>query len=432
MAVESTDIVFAIDSIPAIFAITQNHFIVYTSNIFAMLGLRAMYFAVASFMQSFHYLHYGFASIIMILGIKMLVSEVYQVPVTISLMLIVVILMASVIASLLRPRAEDLKRILQRSQRLGLMSFRHLLLLENVFQLDRLQVREAMRPRARVRVLRATAPWEENRRTMVETRFSRYPLVDGTDANPLGIVHVKDLLHRDVKPDSPEAWRTLARPAVTVREDALLEDLLMTLKTGRQPLAVVTDKAGQWTGLVTLKDVIEEIIGRVSDEFEPASTVPLVSLTAERVTFGLEAQSIDEGIARAMNVTNGSKLPARVARSIAANGRLTSTYVGNGLAVAHGVSEPSTNRSRFSVGRTTGSHWTESSASTASSWCSCRCACSKPRARASTAWCRCWRANTCGSVYSRQRTRTQLWRRCAKGSRWPLTDSERFVWHFPP
>jgi CBS domain containing-hemolysin-like protein len=65
----------------------------------------------------------------------------------------------------------------------------------------------------------------------------------------------------------------LARPAVTVREDALLEDLLMTLKTERQPLALVTNKAGQWTGLVTLNDVIEEIIGRVSDGFEPASTI---------------------------------------------------------------------------------------------------------------------------------------------------------------
>jgi tellurite resistance protein TerC len=339
LAIESSDIVFAVDSIPAIFAITQDHFIVYTSNIFAMLGLRAMYFAVAGFMRSFHYLHYGFASIIMILGIKMLVSDAYHVPVTISLMLIIFILMGSMIASLLRPRAEDLKRILQRSQRSGLMSFRHLLLLENVFQLDRLQVREAMRPRARVWVLRATARWEENRRTMVETRFSRYPLVDGTDANPLGIVHVKDLLHRDVKPDSPEAWKALARAAVSVREDALLEDLLMTLKTERQPLAFVTDKAGRWTGLITIKDVIEEIIGRVSDEFEPASSMPLASLSPERVTFRLEAESIDEGIARTMQVGNGSQLRSGVARSIAAHGHVTSTYVGSGLAVAHGVSD---------------------------------------------------------------------------------------------
>jgi tellurite resistance protein TerC len=187
LAIESSDIVFAVDSIPAIFAITQDHFIVYTSNVFAMLGLRAMYFAVASFMRSFHYLHYGFASIIVILGIKMLLSDVYLVPVTLSLVLIVLILMASMIVSLLRPRAEDLKRILQRSQRLGVLSFRRLLLLENVFQLEKLRVREAMRPRARVHVLRADARWEANRRLMVETRLSRYPVVDTTD-RPLGIV----------------------------------------------------------------------------------------------------------------------------------------------------------------------------------------------------------------------------------------------------
>ena len=112
----------------------------------------------------------------------------------------------------------------------------------------------------------------------------------------------------------------------------------MTLKTQRQPLAVVTDKAGQWTGLVTLKDVIEEIIGRVSDEFEPASATPLAFLSPERVTLSLEAESIAEGVARTMNVGNGWQLPARVARSIAAGERVTSTYVGNGLAVAHGVS----------------------------------------------------------------------------------------------
>lgn len=85
--------------------------------------------------------------------------------------------------------------------------------------------------------------------------------------------------------------------------------------------------------------MIEEIIGRVSDEFEPASSMPLASLSPERVTLRLEAESIDEGVARTMNVGNGSQLPARVARSIAANGHVTSTYVGNGLAVAHGVSD---------------------------------------------------------------------------------------------
>jgi tellurite resistance protein TerC len=140
LAVESSDIVFAIDSIPAVFAITQDNFIVYTSNILAMLGLRAMYFAVASFMRSFHHLHYGFASIIIILGVKMLVSHIYHVPVTVAVVLVVIILMGAVIVSLLRPRSEDLKRMLQRSQNLGIMPFRRLLVFENIFQLGQLRV----------------------------------------------------------------------------------------------------------------------------------------------------------------------------------------------------------------------------------------------------------------------------------------------------
>ena len=109
IAIESSDIIFAVDSIPAIFAITPDPFIVFTSNIFAMLGLRALYFAVSGFMQMFHFLHYGFASIITILGVKMLLSEVFEVPIAVSLVLIVFILLMCVIVSLLRPRRADLK-----------------------------------------------------------------------------------------------------------------------------------------------------------------------------------------------------------------------------------------------------------------------------------------------------------------------------------
>ena len=103
LAVESSDILFAVDSIPAVFAVTREPFIVYSSNIFAMLGLRALYFAVAGFMQSFHYLHYGFASIIVILGVKMLLSDAYPVPIAASLALIGLILIAAIVASILKP-----------------------------------------------------------------------------------------------------------------------------------------------------------------------------------------------------------------------------------------------------------------------------------------------------------------------------------------
>ncbi len=104
LAIESTDIIFAVDSIPAIFAITSDPFIIYTSNIFALLGLRALYFAISGFMNRFYFLHYGFASIIIILAIKMLISDIYQIPILLSLALIIFILSLCIMISLFRPR----------------------------------------------------------------------------------------------------------------------------------------------------------------------------------------------------------------------------------------------------------------------------------------------------------------------------------------
>jgi tellurite resistance protein TerC len=102
LLIETTDVIFAVDSIPAILAITQDPFIVYTSNVFAILGLRALYFALAGIMQMFHYLHYGLATILMFVGSKMLLADVYKVPLGVSLGVIFATLTIAVIASLLR------------------------------------------------------------------------------------------------------------------------------------------------------------------------------------------------------------------------------------------------------------------------------------------------------------------------------------------
>jgi tellurite resistance protein TerC len=123
IAVESTDIVFTTDSVPAIFAITPDPFIIFSSNILALIGIRSLYFAVAGLMRNFHFLHYGFASILVMLGTKMLLSHVVQVPIALSLVLIVFILLSCVIISLLRPRKADLKRIFGRTAELGLIPF---------------------------------------------------------------------------------------------------------------------------------------------------------------------------------------------------------------------------------------------------------------------------------------------------------------------
>jgi tellurite resistance protein TerC len=104
LVVETTDVIFAVDSIPAILAITLNTFVVYTSNVFAILGLRAMYFALAGMLEVFHYLHYGLAVILMLVGAKMLVSNYVEIPTTVTLSIIGVVLAVSVAASLLKPR----------------------------------------------------------------------------------------------------------------------------------------------------------------------------------------------------------------------------------------------------------------------------------------------------------------------------------------
>ena len=104
LVVETTDVLFAVDSIPAILAITLDAFIVYTSNVFAILGLRSMYFALAGMMELFHYLHYGLSLVLIFVGGKMLVSHYYQVPTELALGIVAGILIISVVASILHPR----------------------------------------------------------------------------------------------------------------------------------------------------------------------------------------------------------------------------------------------------------------------------------------------------------------------------------------
>lgn len=104
--VEVSDLIFAIDSIPAIFAVTKDPFIVFTANTFAILGLRAMYFLLADISDRFHLLGYGLAVIVTLVGVKMLLMDVYKVPILWMLGSVAVILTVSIVASLLSPRSQ--------------------------------------------------------------------------------------------------------------------------------------------------------------------------------------------------------------------------------------------------------------------------------------------------------------------------------------
>jgi tellurite resistance protein TerC len=102
--VETTDLIFAVDSIPAIFAVTQDPFIVYSSNVFAILGLRALYFLLAEVIDRFHYLKLGLSVVLVFVGLKMLAADVYKVPVGVSLAVIAGVLGVAVAASWFWPR----------------------------------------------------------------------------------------------------------------------------------------------------------------------------------------------------------------------------------------------------------------------------------------------------------------------------------------
>jgi TerC family integral membrane protein len=104
LIVETTDVVFAVDSIPAVLAITLNAFIVYTSNVFAILGLRSMYFAVAGMMDLFEYLHYGLSVVLILIGAKMLASHYITVPTVAALATVAGVIAISVVASLVFPQ----------------------------------------------------------------------------------------------------------------------------------------------------------------------------------------------------------------------------------------------------------------------------------------------------------------------------------------
>jgi len=106
IVIETSDIVFALDSIPAILAITKNQFIVFSSNAFAILGLRTLYFSLSSIMEMFHYLNYGLAAILVFVGIKMLISKFYPIPTLYVLGFIILALCISIGASFLFPADE--------------------------------------------------------------------------------------------------------------------------------------------------------------------------------------------------------------------------------------------------------------------------------------------------------------------------------------
>ena len=107
MLVETTDLIFAVDSIPAVFAVTRDPFLVYSSNVFAILGLRALYFLLSGVIGKFRYLKFGLSVVLIFVGAKMLLADVYKVPIGLSLGIIALVIASSIALSLLFPPREE-------------------------------------------------------------------------------------------------------------------------------------------------------------------------------------------------------------------------------------------------------------------------------------------------------------------------------------
>ena len=109
LVIDTTDLIFAVDSIPAVFAVTRDPFLVYTSNIFAILGLRSLYFVFAGIMEKFYYLKLGLSVILTFVGVKMVLADVFSFPTTLSLVVIAVVLTIAIVASNMRTRHQAAK-----------------------------------------------------------------------------------------------------------------------------------------------------------------------------------------------------------------------------------------------------------------------------------------------------------------------------------
>ncbi|HWJ46156.1 MAG TPA: hypothetical protein VNS62_00800, partial [Candidatus Udaeobacter sp.] len=107
LVIETTDVLFAVDSIPAVLAITLKAFVVYTSNVFAILGLRSMYFAVSGLMKLFRFLHYGLAVILILVGVKMILGDYFEIPILVTLGTVALVLLISMGLSVAYPAKDD-------------------------------------------------------------------------------------------------------------------------------------------------------------------------------------------------------------------------------------------------------------------------------------------------------------------------------------
>ncbi len=229
---------------------------------------------------------------------------------------------------------QELRLLLFTAQTSGGFSLDRLLLLENIFDLGRQTVKDAMIPWSRVQYLSRSATREEVMRLLAEHRLSRWPVLDPETAAPNGYLLMKDMI---VQPPGDAAWTRLIRPMQVVCPHASLEATMQELQADGANMAIVLDN-GRPVGLITLEDILEEIVGKIEDEYPRLPRLYLTdALAAGGVLLDLAAQTPEQAIRSLAEAIPPENLPRGVDVSALALARecQLSSDIAYGVAIPH-------------------------------------------------------------------------------------------------
>lgn len=237
------------------------------------------------------------------------------------------------------PSEAEVRFILEKSQQDGMMPFRRLLLFENLFDFGDVRVRDEMRPIEQATVLYADHPWEENRDKIESTLHTRFPLLEGNPPRPLGIIHIKDLARSSTPWPDRTDFKAIAHKTYITTPDMALEQLLTELRRRRVHMALVQDAKGQLCGLITMEDILEQLVGSIEDEFEKEAPLRLGDVLKEnRIVLDLQATTALDAIGELIRRCGTEEVfmsPETVITAVLAREKSLSTYLGEGLAVPH-------------------------------------------------------------------------------------------------
>lgn len=248
---------------------------------------------------------------------------------------------------------EEMRILMGETHEKGSFPFERLMLIENLFDLGQTRAQEAMTTRDKIAYLSLSRSWEENLATIRARRFSRYPLCEDDLDSVVGFVHVKDLT---LKPEagSPPDLKHLRRDIPDVREDEPLEKLLKTFPDKGVQMAVVRDSMGRVLGLITLEDIVEELIGEVHDEYDlPQAWSLSGKIVAQACAIQLLAASPQEAIVQLVERLCAAAPGLRrdeVLQAVLEREKKFSSAVGKGVAVPH-ARLPSLEKALVAVGR---------------------------------------------------------------------------------